>query len=245
MAKKLFFANWKMKLSYKESLKQARLLKSALKDVKDGVVVCPDFLSIAALGKTFQGSNIELGSQDLAAYPNGAYTGEVAASDLYSLGVRYALIGHSERRSYLQESDKLIAAKIRMALANKIKPVLCVGENAAERKQGKAAAVIKNQLKGALQSLSASQLKSVIVAYEPIWSISSTAGALVCSPQEALEIKEKIKEWCQRSGAKSIKILYGGSVNPDNIKGFLPYFDGFLIGSASLKTSSFKKIILA
>lgn len=243
MSKKIFIANWKMQLNPIASVALARALARALKKYQGEVAVCPDYLSMSGVAKTLQGSPVLLGAQDAAAYDRGAYTGEVAASDLAFLGVKYVLIGHSERRSYLQEEDKLLAAKIKMVVANKMIPVLCVGENAAERKKGRTALVIKAQLKGTLQFLSASELKSILIAYEPVWSISTSGTGLICTPAEALRVKSLIIDWCRRAGLKKTSVLYGGSVSPDNISAFLKDFDGFLVGGASLKADSFSKIV--
>ena len=170
MPDRIFIANWKMQLSPKAAVELAGALQRLLKNFKGKAVLCPDFLSLPLVAKKIKSGSLLLGAQDAAAYEHGAYTGEVAAADLATLGVKYVIIGHSERRSYLQESDKLLAAKIKMVLAQKMIPVLCVGENATERKQGKAASVVKSQLKGALQSLSASELRSLVIAYEPVWA---------------------------------------------------------------------------
>ncbi len=241
MVNKIFIANWKMQLSPLAAEKAAQAFARAFKGFSGTAVICPDFLSLRAVAGMIKKSSLFLGAQDVAAYPRGAYTGEVAAVDLASLGVKYVLIGHSERRSYLQETDKLLADKIRMALAQKIIPVLCVGENAAERKQGRAGAVIRTQLKGALQSLSAKELRSLIIAYEPVWAIGT---GLTCEPKAANQIKNAIHEWCQRTGLKKAPILYGGSVKSENAETFLAAggFDGLLIGGASLDAGSFRKI---
>jgi len=242
MSKKIFIANWKMQLSPAEALKTAKDFVHTFKDFKGLAVVCPDFLSLISVAKVLKNSPLLLGAQDVAAFERGAYTGEVSALDLASYDTKYVLIGHSERRSYLQENDKLLAAKIRMALAQKIKPVLCVGENAAEKKQGKEAAVIKAQLKGALNYLSDSGVRSLLIAYEPIWAIGT---GLHCDPEKALNVKRTIQELCKRAGLKKTPILYGGSVTADNAKDFLVPggFDGLLVGGASLKADSFKNIV--
>lgn len=238
---KIFIANWKMQLSPEESVRTARRFARVFRDYKGRALLCPDFLSLAAVSKILAKSNLSLGSQDLSAFDRGAYTGEISPLDLRSLGVEYSLIGHSERRSYLQESDKLLAAKIKMALSHKIIPVLCVGENALERKQGRAMTVIKNQLKGALQSFSIADLRSLIIAYEPVWSIGT---GLSCDRDKALRVKATINEWCRRGGFKKVPVLYGGSVKPDNALSFLGSdgFDGLLVGGAGLDPESFRKI---
>jgi triosephosphate isomerase len=244
MSIRIFIANWKMQLSPSESIKTARSFTRAFKNDNSQIIVCPDFLSLPAIAKEFKNTNLLLGAQDAAAYERGAYTGEVAASDLASLGVSYVLVGHSERRSYLQEDDKLLAAKIRMILDQKMVPVLCVGENAAERKQGRVSSVIRNQLKGALQNLSSHDLRSCLIAYEPVWAIGT---GLNCESTKALQVKNIILEWCQRSGVKKMIVLYGGSVKPENASSFLVAgaFDGLLVGGASLRADTFKKIVRA
>lgn len=238
---KIFIANWKMQLDPVASVKTARSLVRLFRNFKGRAVICPDFLSLAAVAKILNSSPLLLGAQDVSAYERGAYTGEVSALDLKFLGTTYVLIGHSERRSYLQESDKLLAAKIRMAVANKMIPVLCVGENALERKQGRALAVIKSQLRGALQSLPISSLRSLVIAYEPVWAIGT---GLNCDRDKALQVKTTIIDWCRRSGLKKVPILYGGSVKPDNAISFLSgdAFDGLLIGGAGLIPRSFQQI---
>lgn len=241
---KIFIANWKMQLDPAKSSRVARELVKNLRSYKGKVVICPDFLSLASVSKILAKSPLLLGSQDVSAYEHGAYTGEVAASDLYSLGARYVLIGHSERRFYLQESNKLLAAKIKTAVANKLIPVLCVGENALDRKKGRALAVIRTQLKGALSSLPMPVLRSLIIAYEPVWAIGTGVN---CEAEKALQMKTTISEWCQRSGLKRTTILYGGSANPENAASFLKTngFDGLLIGTASLIPKSFQQIVQA
>ncbi|MBN2884547.1 triose-phosphate isomerase [Patescibacteria group bacterium] len=242
MSKKIFIANWKMQLSPAEALKTAKDFVRVFKNFKGTAVVCPDFLSLSGVAKIFKKSPLLLGAQDVAAFERGAYTGEISALDLAAYNTKYVLIGHSERRSYLQENDKLLAAKIRMALSQKIKPVLCVGENAAENKQGKEASVIKTQLKGALNYLSDNGVRSLLIAYEPIWAIGT---GLHCHPDKALKVKNTIQDLCKRAGLKKTPILYGGSVTADNAADFLVPggFDGLLIGGASLKADSFKNIV--
>ncbi len=238
---KIFIANWKMQLSPEMSVRTARQFVRVFKNYQGQAVLCPDFLSLAAVSKILAKSPLALGSQDLSAFERGAYTGEISPVDLQSLGVKYSLIGHSERRSYLQESDKLLAAKIKAAVSNKIIPVLCVGENALERKQDRAMAVIKAQLKGALQNLPTASWRSLIIAYEPVWAIGT---GLNCDREKALRVKMTINEWCRRGGFRKTPVLYGGSVKPENAASFLDRngFDGLLVGGASLDAQSFYKI---
>lgn len=231
-----------MQLTPVEAIKTAKSFVKYFRDFKGTAIVFPDFLSLASVSKIFKNSPLLLGAQDVAAFQRGAYTGEVSAVDLASFGTKYVLIGHSERRSYLQETDKLLAEKIKMALAQKMKPVLCVGENAVERKQGREVAVIKAQLKGALNCLSNSSARSLLIAYEPIWAIGT---GLHCDFEKALNIKCTISDLCKRVGLKKVPILYGGSVTAENAADFLVpgAFDGLLIGGASLNAKSFKNIV--
>lgn len=233
-----------MQLAPTEAEKLAQSFVHTFKDTKNEVVVCPDFLSLAAVSKIFKSSDLSLGAQDASAFERGAYTGEVSAFDLSSLGVKYVIIGHSERRTCMEESDKLISGKIKAVSAEKLIPVLCVGENATERKQGKAASVIRGQLKGAFKSLPAKNLRSVVIAYEPIWAIGTGVN---CDPLIATRMKTIIKDWCERAGLKKTAILYGGSVKTDNATSFLGKagYDGLLIGGASLYVDSFKNIVNA
>ena len=241
---KLFLANWKMQLSPAQSLLLAKSLVRVCKDFKGTAVLCPDFLSLTNVAKVLKNSPLLLGAQDAAAVERGAYTGEVSAADLKSVGVKYVLIGHSERRSHLQEDDKLLAAKITAVIEQQLIPVLCVGENAADRKQGRAASVIKAQLKGALQHLSATQARTLVVAYEPVWAIGTGINCDFDNAQRSLTV---ITDWCRRAGLKRPTVLYGGSVKLENARDFLGVdgFDGLLVGGASLEAKSFKKIVNA
>jgi triosephosphate isomerase (TIM) len=241
---KLFIANWKMQLLPTAAQKLAQAFSKISSYPNKQIVICPDFVSLALISKDFKSSHIALGAQDVAAFDQGAYTGEVGVRSLFSLKVKYVLVGHSERRSYLQESDKLISAKLKMAISQGIKPILCVGENAAERRQGRANVVIRRQLKGALSLLTLKEIKSIIVAYEPIWAIGK---GVHCNIEQAMTIKSLISDYCFKMGIKRMKVLYGGSVNPDNASLFLKgkAFDGLLVGGASLDAHSFEKIVKA
>lgn len=241
---KLFIANWKMQLLPAEAQKLTQAFSKISPQAKKQIIICPDFVSLALISQNFKNNHIALGAQDVAAFNQGAYTGEVGAESLFGLNVEYVLVGHSERRSYLQENDKLISAKLKMAISHGLKPVLCVGENAADRRQGRANVVIRRQLKGALSSLTLKEIKSVIIAYEPIWAIGK---GVHCGIEQAMAIKNLISDYCLKMGLKKIKVIYGGSVNPDNASLFLKgqAFEGLLIGGASLDAHSFEKIVKA
>jgi triosephosphate isomerase len=239
---KLIVANWKMQLLPTEAKSLTNSFVKSLEFKKNKVVLCPDFLSLNLVVPLLMKTPIILGAQDVAAFTKGAYTGEVSAEALAAVGVTYVLVGHSERRSYLQESDKLLAAKLKQALQFKLTPILCVGENAAERKQGRANVVIRQQLKNALNSLTPKEIKKIYIAYEPVWAIGS---GLSCDVEQAIAMKQMIVDRCHKMGAPKMKVLYGGSVKADNARFFLKSgaFDGLLVGGASLEINEFQKIV--
>jgi triosephosphate isomerase (TIM) len=241
---KLFIANWKMQLLPAEAQKLAQNFSKISHSPQKQIIICPDFVSLTLISKNLRSKQIALGAQDVAAFDQGAYTGEVGVKSLLSLGVEYVIVGHSERRFYLQENDKLISAKLKMAISHGIKPILCVGETAVDRRKGRSNMVIRQQLKGVLSSLALKEMKFVAIAYEPVWAIGKGTH---CDIKQAIAIKNLINDYCSKIGLKSIKVLYGGSVNPDNASLFLKgkAFDGLLIGGASLDAQSFEKIVNA
>jgi triosephosphate isomerase len=242
--KKIFFANWKMQLDYRGSLKLAAALKNRFKTYRGEVVICPDFLSVAAVGTTVAKSTLKLGAQDLAAEMTGAYTGEVSAKSLKQAGVKYVLIGHSERRHYQHETNEIIKNKIQAARSVGLIPVLCVGENAAQRRAKKTQAVIRQELEGAVADLKFSDSQSLIVAYEPLWAIGS--GRPI-EPNEAEAVHVFIKGVLAEIIGQIPHVIYGGSVTSKNAAEFLewPNIDGLLVGGASLKVDEFYNICKA
>lgn len=240
--KKLFIANWKMQLDYKESINLAQSFAKHFKKISNEVVVCPDFSSLAIVAETIKKSALKLGAQDVAAQTVGAYTGEVSAKSLKQLGVKYVLVGHSERRQYLQEEGKLLKLKIVQALASGLVPVLCIGESLAQKRAKKTQAVLRKQLVEALADLKIGDSKLLVIAYEPIWAIGS--GKTISS-QEAESTHVFIKGVLTEIIGQIPRVLYGGSVTAKNAGELLewPNIDGLLVGGASLKVDEFSKIV--
>jgi triosephosphate isomerase len=240
--KKLIIANWKMKLSLKQSIVLAEKLSEKSGEIKNRVVICPDYLAVFPVAGSIKKSNIILGAQDCSITNLGAYTGEVSPLNLKNIGVKYVILGHSERREHFHENSAIINNKIKAALKNNISPILCVGEKLTERQSGEAKAVITDQLQRALQGVSLKN-KNLVVAYEPVWAIGS--GKAI-SPLEAEEMHKFIKLQTNKLLKKSVSVIYGGSVDVNNAKALLAQIniDGFLVGGASLKVNDFIKICL-
>jgi triosephosphate isomerase len=240
--KKIFIANWKMQLDIKESGALAKNYARSFKTSKDEIVLAPDFSSLSLVSTSIKKSAVKLAAQDVAAYDQGAYTGEVSAKSLKQLGVKYVLVGHSERRIYLKENGELIKLKIEQALKNNLIPVLCIGESLKERKAKKTNQILHKQLEEALAGLKISDDKSIIVAYEPIWAIGSGQAM---SPSEAEGAHVFIKVALAEIIGQIPRVIYGGSVNAKNASEFLewPNVDGLLVGGASLKLDEFSKIV--
>lgn len=240
--KKIFIANWKMQLDIKESNSLSKGYARLFKTSRDEVVAAPDFSSLSAVSVNLKKSAVKLCAQDISAYNKGAYTGEVGAQSLKQLGVKYVLVGHSERRMYFKEGGELINLKISQALKNSLIPVLCIGESFKERQAKKTHLILRKQLEEALVNLKISDDKLIIVAYEPIWAIGS--GKAI-SPQEAESAHVFIKGVSAEIIGQIPRVIYGGSVNANNASDFLewPNIDGLLVGGASLKLDEFSKIV--
>ena len=232
-------------------VEEAKALVQALKDlVKDvtnvEIVVCPPFISLHAVKDVLAGSCIGLGAQNVYWEKSGAFTGEVSAPMLKSVGCAYVIIGHSERRTYFAETDETVNKRIFAALAEGLKPIVCVGETLEERESGKTFEVIKRQIEGGLANLSVEQMASVVIAYEPVWAIGTGRTATPAQAQEVHAfIRKLLNDIFGQTTAEATRIQYGGSVKPDNAAELMsqPDIDGALVGGASLKADSFEKII--
>lgn len=241
--KKIIVANWKMNpKSSKDALALFEVVKKSVKGIKEiEVVICAPF---AWLAKLSPGNLIRLGAQNCHWELQGAYTGEVAAPMLSDLGVEYVMLGHSERRKYMGETNEIINLKVKAALKSKLKPILCVGEREGEEMS----VVIEEQLTQCLVGLSIRQIKDVVVVYEPVWAIS-TEGGRVCEPDNALSaalfIRKTLTKLYSRFVAEQILILYGGSVDNTNVACFISQarMNGALVGAASLDGEVFSKLI--
>ncbi|MBI5023065.1 MAG: triose-phosphate isomerase [Candidatus Magasanikbacteria bacterium] len=237
---KLIVANWKMYLSPKDSVE---LFGAVAK--KSKTVICSSFIALNQLSALAKKSGIGLGAQDCFWDNRGAYTGEVSPLDLKDLGCEYVIVGHSERRNYFKETDKMVGKKVKAALVAGLTPILCVGENESERKKGKASARVEEQLEYALDGLG-KKLRAeqwIIIAYEPVWAIG-TGNA--CDPETAVKMHQMIKEKIAKLiSVKNVRVLYGGSVDDKNIASYLKNteIDGALVGGASTKKDVFMSLL--
>ena len=210
------------------------------------VLVSPVFTVLAAVAKALEGSKVFLAGQNMHSEPSGAYTGEIAPTMLTDVGCTHVILGHSERRQYFGETDDGVAKKTKVALDNGLLPISCVGETLEEREGGKTMDVVGRQVDAILKAVSAEEATEVVVAYEPVWAIGT---GKVATPEQAQEvhafIRKRVGEVHGPTVADAVRILYGGSVKPDNVKGLmaLPDVDGALVGGASLKADSFLKLV--
>ncbi len=250
MPQTIIAGNWKMNKDLRESEELLTALKSALASIPSGttVVVCPPFTSLALAGSLLKGSAIALGAQNMYVEDEGAFTGEVSPKMLLSVGCRYVILGHSERRQYFHETDEFINRKARKAHAAGLIPIICVGETLEQREKNVTTQVVTTQVRGCLQGLSPDQMKRTVIAYEPVWAIGTGKNA---TPQQAQEvhalIRSLVKEMFGADVAGAVTIQYGGSVKPDNAAELLrqPDINGALVGGACLKADSFSAIVRA
>jgi triosephosphate isomerase len=242
----LIAGNWKMNLNMAEAEALAKAVAAAAAQYNDrDVLIYPTFLQFTTVKAALVGSKVQIGVQNCSAEKDGAFTGEISASQARDAGARYVLVGHSERRHILKESDEFLKKKIERVLEQNLIAMLCVGETLTERESGRAEAVVLGQLNAALSHLTAEQWKNIAIAYEPVWAIGTGKNA---TPEDAQSMHETIRRRVaelNKDIAPQIRILYGGSVKPDNIAALMaqPDIDGALVGGASLKADSFGDLI--
>jgi triosephosphate isomerase (TIM) len=245
MTKKLIAGNWKMNGSLAANDALVREIARGMGAAGCTVALCAPAPYLAQLQMLRAGTLLELGAQDVSQHAEGAYTGEVSAAMLKEFGVRYAIVGHSERRQYHGETDALVADKAKAALAAGITPIVCVGETLAEREAGKTEEVVKRQLAAVIHT-NGHCISEIVVAYEPVWAIGTGRTA---SPEQAQQVHAVLRAQLNAASAHAgrIQILYGGSMNAGNAASLLsqPDVDGGLVGGASLKAADFLKIIAA
>ena len=247
--KTVIAGNWKMNMTASEVRPFVEELKDAKAKLKGcETVLCVPAVNIPAMLRWGKDAKIACGAEDVSAFAKGAYTGEIAANMLADLGVKYCIVGHSERREYHKESDMLVNAKARALLDNGISPIICVGESLEQREMELTMAHINYQVRAALHGVDASELRRCVIAYEPIWAIGTGKTATAEQAEEVCrEIRSIIREIYGARPARSVSILYGGSMNAKNAAELLamPDIDGGLIGGASLKPADFATIIAA
>jgi triosephosphate isomerase len=249
--KPLMAGNWKMNLNHFEAIALVQKLAFGLneQDLEAvEVAVLPPFTDIRSVQTLIEGDHYDIayGAQDISVYSSGAYTGEISGAMLAKLGCTYVAVGHSERREYHGEDDALVAAKAAVALANELVPIVCVGEGLDVRQSGEHVAYVLEQLRGSLDGVSDEQVAGLVIAYEPVWAIGTGEVATGGDAQEVCSaIRADIAEHRGASVAKSVRILYGGSVKATNVAGIMsqPDVDGCLVGGASLDADEFIGIV--
>jgi triosephosphate isomerase len=243
MLKPLAVANWKMNKTIGETedfIQSFLPMVKAFTDVE--ILIAPSFTSLSIASQLLKGTHIRLAGQDVFYEEKGAFTGEISSAMLLSAGCSEVIIGHSERRQYFNETDDIVNKKIKTVRGNNLGVILCIGETLTEREENKTFDILERQLVGSLRDMS---LKGINIAYEPVWAIGTGKTA---TPEQANEAHSYIRKWLREygEGADSVRILYGGSVTPDNIKSLMAEneINGALVGGASLKPDSFAKIVL-
>lgn len=246
MGRKIIAGNWKMNMLPNEAMEFITKLSERIRDTQNEVILCVPYTDLFYSLLTAQGTNIKIGAQNMHWEEKGAYTGEIAPKMLKCINVEYVIIGHSERRQYFAETDETVNKKIKSAMQNNLKPIVCVGENLEQKENNKTNEIITTQTQKALEGLTNSQVESTIIAYEPIWAIGTGKTASKEDANNAIkEIRNKIREIYGEQTAGKVKILYGGSVKPENAKELFDTsdIDGALVGGASLNVHEFEKIV--
>ena len=236
-----------MKNTKAEAEQLITALKPLVKDVtRTDVVVCVPYTCIEKVKKLVKGSKIKVGAENVAWADKGAFTGEISAAMLKEVGAEYVIIGHSERRQYFGETDKTVNMRLVQALKNELKPIVCVGETLDERNGGKTEIVLRTQLEGGLEGLTADDMKNVVIAYEPVWAIGTGVTATAEQANTTIKfIRKTLAKMFTRPVANKVRIQYGGSMNAKNASELMAMsdIDGGLIGGASLKAEDFSKVI--
>jgi triosephosphate isomerase (TIM) len=250
MRKKIIAANWKMNMTVAETQTFLEAFRLEVEEVSSvEIVIAPPFTALPKLSGLLGGSQkIRLGAQNFYFERSGAYTGEVSATMLRELFVKYVIVGHSERRQIFGETDTLINKKVLAAHASELKPILCVGETLVEREAGSEKEVLETQLRGGLAGVSPEQLLETVIAYEPVWAIGTGKTATSAQAQDAhAHVRSVLETLSDKTTASKVRIQYGGSVKPGNAKELLsqPDIDGALVGGASLEVRSFAEIVKA
>jgi len=243
----LIAGNWKLFKTCQEAVETAGQLVKLIGPTADcDVMIAPPFTALAPVSEIIKGSRVSLGAQDLYWENEGAYTGEISAPMLVSSGCTYVIIGHSERRQFFHETDETANKKVRASINGDLIPILCVGESENQRESNETFSVLDNQVTNGLEGFSVDELETLVIAYEPVWAIGTGKTA---TTDQAQQVHRYLREMLEKSFgnrlAKSVRILYGGSVKPGNIADLMamPDIDGALLGGASLKAETFGEIV--
>ena len=243
MRRNIIAGNWKMNMLPNEAISFIEEIEPLVKDTNNEVIICVPFTDFFYANNMAQGTNIQVGVQNMHYEDKGAYTGEISAPMLKSVNCKYAIVGHSERRQYFNETDETVNKKIKKALEYELTPIVCVGETLEEKEAGKTIEIITSQIEKGLVDLTASDLDKIVIAYEPIWAIGTGKTATSEDAQNAIQaIREKIKSLFNTD---DVSILYGGSVKGSNAKELFEMkdIDGGLVGGASLEAKTFEEIV--
>ena len=243
----LIAGNWKMFKTVAETVTHVKALRALVKDITDvEIVVAPPFTAVHAASDALRGSNVLVAAQDLHWEREGAFTGEVSAPMIKEAGAALVIIGHSERRTLFGETDATVNRKIGAAFASDLAPIVCIGETLDQRERNETLEVLDRQLKNGLDGVTAAQLGQVVLAYEPVWAIGTGRNATPAQAGEAhAHIRQRLRQWFGADAADVCRVIYGGSVKPENIRDLVaqPDVDGALVGGASLDVRGFFEIV--
>ncbi len=243
----VFAANWKMFKTTHEAVAYVREFGALAHSVtRAELIVAPPFTSLAAAAETARSTAIAIAAQDVYFEREGAFTGEISATMIADTGATHVIVGHSERRRLFGDTDEWVNRKARAAVAAGLTPIVCIGETLAERERGETLAVLDRQIRAALDGLTADQIGALLIAYEPVWAIGTGKNATPTEADEAhRHIRGRLRQWFGGTAADACRILYGGSVKPENIRDLigLPDVDGALVGGASLDPRTFMEIV--
>jgi len=248
MRKPIIAGNWKMNKTIHEAIDLANKVKRETYNLEAiDIVLCPPYTALDEVSEVIVDTNIKLGAQDVYWEKEGAFTGEVSCAMLKDAGCEYVIIGHSERRAYFHETNETVNKKVKAALNSGLRPIMCVGETLAERKSGKTFDVIKDHVENGIKGLKEDEMEKVVIAYEPVWAIGTGVNATKDEAEEAHKYIRTVvlTGLYSKELSDTVRIQYGGSVKPDNIKELIgePDVDGALVGGASLKAESFVEIV--
>ena len=242
----LIAGNWKMHKTGEQAVRTATSLAKLCTDITVDLMITPTYLSLPLVAQAIQGTNVKVGAQNLHYSPEGAFTGEVSAEMIQSAGAEYVLVGHSERRQYFGETDASVCKKVKAAIGAGLTPVLCIGETEQEREQNKTYFVLDKQVSDGLKGFGLEQLSTLVLAYEPVWAIGTGKTASIEQVAEVHgHLRSLLETLFSKDLANGTRILYGGSVKPENVKELMDIedVDGALVGGASLDADKFFKII--
>ena len=243
----LIAGNWKMFKTVQEAVVFTKELRSLIKDVTDvEIVVAPPFTALHAVAEAARNSNVSVSAQDLHWEREGAFTGEISAPMIKDAGAEFAIAGHSERRRLFAETDAIVNRKAQAAISAELTPIVCVGETLEERERGDTLSILDRQIQGCLEGIRSEHVAELVVAYEPVWAIGTGRNATSAQAADAhAHIRKRLRQWFGADAADRCRVIYGGSVKPDNIRELIAAgdVDGALVGGSSLEVRSFADIV--